>query len=560
MAALLPNNVYQGDCIEKLKDVKPGTVDLVFADPPFNIGYDYDVYSDEKSSSEYLSWCRRWISGVHKVLKPAGTFWLAIGDEYAAELKLLAQNEVGFDCRSWVIWYYTFGVNCVKAFSRSHTHLFHFVKDSTRFTFNSENPAARVLSARQLVYADGRANSKGRLPDNTWILRPQNHPDESFHPEDDTWFVSRVAGTFKERKGFHGCQMPEELLGRIVRLSSNPRDIVLDPFAGSGTTVAVAKKLGRQWLGIELSRDYVKEIKSRVQDCRAGDDLGGPGESVRSAPKTSNGKRRVRLLKGRVVPTVDAETEKGIVDAYLSTCKGYSTDLLLCDPELNDRFVTACKKNSLDGDAYTWNRLLLRIRKRGELPGVDQRQGKRLSRADMDSFSFASEIAMQLLSVDYGLTLDDILCSPLTAGRFDELAKEFADGHTDFEYRWAALAVRKRAKKAINLARELRSWLKDDLPKSLSLKRCDSVKYEQPGVYVVSANGQPLYVGETFNVKTRVHQMLNTPSWQQLEPRSVRVVPSDGRHMQHGLQSVLIERENPLLNSVLLRPNRKSSA
>ena len=165
--SLPKNRVYLGDCVDLLERSDAGSVDLVFADPPFNIGYEYDVYEDSKQADDYLTWCRRWISGVHRALKPDGTFWLAIGDEYAAELKIEAQK-AGFHCRSWVIWYYTFGVNCVNAFSRSHTHLFHFVKDPKNFTFDRINPEVRVKSARELVYADHRANPNGRLPDNTW--------------------------------------------------------------------------------------------------------------------------------------------------------------------------------------------------------------------------------------------------------------------------------------------------------------------------------------------------------------------------------------------------------
>ena len=124
------------------------------------------------------------------------------------------------------------------------------VKDPDEFTFNAE--AIRVPSARQLVYGDRRANPTGRLPDDTWILRPQDLPD-GFTAEEDTWYFPRVCGTFKERAGWHGCQMPEQLLGRIIRACSNPGELVLDPFAGSGTTLAVAKKLGRRYLGFELS-------------------------------------------------------------------------------------------------------------------------------------------------------------------------------------------------------------------------------------------------------------------------------------------------------------------
>ena len=324
--ALASNRVHQGDCIQKLGEVPAGSVDLVFADPPFNIGYDYDVYNDRQSRDDYLAFSRDWMAAVKRVLKPSGTFWLAIGDEYAAELKLLAQDELGLTCRSWVIWYYTFGVNCVRGFSRSHTHLFHFVKDPSQFTFNADNPAVRVPSARQLVYADARANSKGRLPDNTWILRPQDAPPWGFAPEHDTWYFARVAGTFKEREGFHGCQMPEQLLGRIIRVSSNPGELVLDPFAGSGTSLAVAKKLGRQWIGIELSRDYAKRVKERLAACRVGDALDGPADPVRSAPTTARGKQRSPFRNGRPRLLLDENTEKGIIAAYKAACQGFSTD------------------------------------------------------------------------------------------------------------------------------------------------------------------------------------------------------------------------------------------
>jgi site-specific DNA-methyltransferase (adenine-specific) len=222
------------------------------------------------------------------VLRPDGTFWLAIGDEYAAELKVMATRELGFTCRSWVVWYYTFGVNCKYKFSRSHAHLFHFVKDPASFTFNLD--AIRVPSARELVYADKRANSKGRLPDDTWILRPQDLP-EGFGPEENTWYFPRVCGTFKERSGWHGCQMPEQLLGRIIRACSNPGETVLDPFAGSGTTLAVAKKLGREFLGFELSEAYAARVRERLAAIEPGQPLDGAPEPLKSVPSTQAGRR-----------------------------------------------------------------------------------------------------------------------------------------------------------------------------------------------------------------------------------------------------------------------------
>jgi len=283
------DRLIAGDCVEGLRALPPGTVDLAFADPPFNIGYGYDVYHDRLESDRYLAWSREWIGEVARVLSPTGTFWLAIGDEYAAELKVIAHRDVGLTLRSWVIWYYTFGVNCAKKFSRSHAHLFYFVKDPKAFTFHDD--AIRVPSARQLVYADARANPRGRLPDDTWILRPQDVPG-GFPPDGDTWSISRVCGTFKERAGWHGCQMPEQLLGRILRACSSPGDLILDPFAGSGTTLVTAKKLGRRYLGFELSPDYALQAQKRLAGAHEGQPLQGKeltGDIPRLPPRRGVG-------------------------------------------------------------------------------------------------------------------------------------------------------------------------------------------------------------------------------------------------------------------------------
>ena len=282
------DTLHQGDCLAGMRGMEDGSVDLAFADPPFNIGYDYDVYDDRRGGDEYLDWCREWTREVVRVLKPAGTFWLAIGDEFAAELKVMLTREHGMTCRNWVVWYYTFGVNCKYKFSRSHAHLFYFVKDAEHYTFN--DGAIRVPSARQLVYGDARANPKGRLPDDTWILRPQDLAN-GFGADEDTWYFPRVCGTFKERAGWHGCQMPEQLLGRIIRSTSNEGDVVLDPFGGSGTTLTVAKKLKRQFLGFELSEEYAARINKRLAAARPGDPLEGAAEPLVSAPSTADGVR-----------------------------------------------------------------------------------------------------------------------------------------------------------------------------------------------------------------------------------------------------------------------------
>lgn len=284
-----------------MAEMPDGSIDLVFADPPYNIGYAYDVYHDRRADDDYLAWTRRWGEQVCRVLNPRGAFWLAIGDEFAAELKVLFDRELGLHLRNWVVWYYTFGVNCTRKFNRSHTHLLYFIKDPERFTFRSDDPEVRVPSARQLVYSDRRADARGRLPDNTWILRPQDVPD-GFDPGDDTWYFARVCGTFKERTGWHGCQMPEQLLGRIIRTCSEPGQTVLDPFAGSGSTLVVAKKLGRRPLGFEISEDYASRIAERLETTHEGEPLVGTVGASESGRRTPRRTRRSATKRNKAAP------------------------------------------------------------------------------------------------------------------------------------------------------------------------------------------------------------------------------------------------------------------
>lgn len=251
----LRNQILCGDCVEILRKAKEPFADLVFADPPFNIGYKYDKYQDEKASDHYLAWTRNWIGQCVRVLKPHGSIYIAIGDEYAAQIKLILEDEHKLSLRNWIIWHYTFGQQTKTKFARSHTHILYFVKDAKRFTFNDD--VVRVISDRQKKYRDRRANPTGKIPDDVWNE------------------YARICGTFAERTG-HPCQMPESLLARIIRVSSNEGDWVLDPFCGSGVTAAVAHKLGRLYTTMDLSEDYVKAAKQRIKEC-AGLPLEGDG-------------------------------------------------------------------------------------------------------------------------------------------------------------------------------------------------------------------------------------------------------------------------------------------
>jgi len=268
-----PNTIVAGDCIKLLDQTLLPKVDLIFADPPFNIGYKYDVYEDRKAYDEYYAWTERWMKACAKVLKDTGSMWIAIGDEYAAEIRIIGRK-MGLNLRNWVIWHYTFGQATQTKFARSHAHLFYWTKttDHKAITFNDMD--VRVPSARQTTYADARANPKGKLPD-------------------DVWSFSRVCGTFHERVKWHPCQMPEKVLERIIKVSSNPDDLVLDPFSGSGTTCVVAARLGRRYFGIDLSESYVKHSTQRIADTlegkRRGTEISENPESLRPSRKVGGG-------------------------------------------------------------------------------------------------------------------------------------------------------------------------------------------------------------------------------------------------------------------------------
>jgi len=601
------NTIRLGDCIAGMNAMPEGSADLVFADPPFNIGYSYDVYDDSVEHQQYIDWSVEWISAAYRTLKPNGTFWLAIGDDYAAELKLASQK-IGFHCRSWVIWYYTFGVNCAHKFTRSHTHLFHFVKDRENFTFRDEDLDNRVPSARELVYNDKRANPKGRLPDDTWIIRPAGlvgelvgdngswspqslappadndrtytlRPqdlEQSFKPTEDTWYFPRVAGTFKERAGFHGCQMPEQVLGRIIRTCSNPGELVLDPFSGSATTLAVAKKLGRRFLGFDLSEDYVRYGLDRLKAIRVGDRLDGSPEPLKSAPATAKPKKKKGPSKRSKAASVQENlrareehydkaqlemTLQGIEQVFRTTHDGYSADRVVADPKLNAPFLAACAEAGLVGDPRTWNLLLFRLRKAGQLVHIPTPRRTKLSWEDCDTYIFASEIAWQsLLNDKSAKSLDEILCDPALATQFDELAGQLAPGHEPFEYRWAALKLRKEAKDARSRAGVLES-LRSTHPhfgEPLPMQQLqDSDMPAKPGLYILSQEPtKKLYVGETLDLRGRLtlkrHQVA---AWQRFaDSILVQTLPMDcSAAGKLAWQSCLVKRFKPALNCFELR-------
>jgi len=342
--------------------------------------------------------------------------------------------------------------------------------------------------------------------------------------------------------------MREQLLARIIRFTSKPQDLVLDPFGGSGTTLCVAKKLARQWMGFELSDDYVQYISQRLERTRSGDPIDGPEDPIEGAPSTAKGKKQKKPF--------NEKTEKVVIESFQSVSGGNTADYLLCDKDLNKAFTDPCLSHGIGGNAYVWNRYLLHLRKSGKLPRSTKRAA-RITDAQMDRFGFASEVAWRLLAIDYQKTLDEILCSPDFAAEFDRLAAEFGPMDqtvTSFEFRRAALSIGKRSHDVRDTAaQQFSQWLS----KSKSLQRIaidgplDAL--EIPGVFVLCAGDVGFFAGETPNMRHRVEQTLSNPRWDDLNPDSVAFVPNDGNlSTKYGLKSALVTRESPLLNCRLL--------
>jgi site-specific DNA-methyltransferase (adenine-specific) len=235
--------ILTGDCLEHLAAMEPGTVDLVVADPPYNIGIDYGNGSkaDRLTDAAYGAWVQQWIAAAARAIAPHGTLWIVCGQEYAGDHQL-AIRAAGLHWRNTVTWRETFGVNCRRKFNRTSRPMFYAVKDPRRFTFNAEHLTVR--SRRQEI-GDRRANPAGKILD-------------------DVWTIPRVCGTFRERVDGVPTQIPLALVRRVVLGMSNPGDLVVDPFTGSGTTGVVCADSGRRFVGIELREQFAAIARSRI--------------------------------------------------------------------------------------------------------------------------------------------------------------------------------------------------------------------------------------------------------------------------------------------------------
>lgn len=236
------HKIIHSDVLKGLSTIPSESVDLIFADPPYNIGKDFDGLVENWKEDEFLEWCYTWIDECYRVLKPSGTFYLMNSTENMPFLDIWCRKK--FFIRSRIVWSYdSSGVQAKKFFGSMYEPILMLVKDKNKYTFNSEDILVEAKTGAKRGLIDYRKNP------------PQ--PYNTMKVPGNVWQFSRVRFKMDEYEN-HPTQKPESLLERIIKASSNSGDLVLDPFSGSFTTSAVSKRLGRKSIGIEVNEEYVK--------------------------------------------------------------------------------------------------------------------------------------------------------------------------------------------------------------------------------------------------------------------------------------------------------------
>jgi site-specific DNA-methyltransferase (adenine-specific) len=259
---LLLNQILHGDCIEILKSLPENSVDLIFADPPYNLQLRNDLYRPNMTKvdavndgwdkfegfTDYDVFTREWLSASRRVLKKTGTIWV-IGTYHNIYRVGAIMQDLGFWILNDIVWIKNNPMPNFRGvrFTNAHeTLIWAQKKKSAKYTFNHQS----------LKTLNDDSQENGLQMRSDWNLNLATGKERI-----------RANGTKA-----HSAQKPEALLYRIIMASSNPGDVVLDPFFGTGTTGAVAKKLGRNWIGIERDKKYIKIAQKRIDTMQRADE------------------------------------------------------------------------------------------------------------------------------------------------------------------------------------------------------------------------------------------------------------------------------------------------
>lgn len=244
------HKIIHGDALDVLTQIMDNSVDLIFADPPYNIGKNFNGHKDKwATDEEYLLWCYKWLDLCIEKLKPNGSFYVMTATQFMPYFDIYLSKKL--DILSRLVWYYdSSGVQAKKYYGSMYEPILFCVKDKNNYIFNTN-----------AIMVEAKTGAKRKLIDYRKAV-PTVYNTEKV--PGNVWEFSRVRYRMDEYEN-HPTQKPIELLERIIKASSNEGDIVMDPFSGTFTTCFVAKELGRKSIGIELQDEYIKIGLRRLQ-------------------------------------------------------------------------------------------------------------------------------------------------------------------------------------------------------------------------------------------------------------------------------------------------------
>lgn len=229
-----------GDAVEQLTKIPDKTVRLIVTDPPYNLSKDYGNNQDRLEFDEYLHFSQKWLTEAKRVLTDDGTIYVFMGMRYISYIYNILEQGLGMTFNSWITWFYTQGVGKTKGFSPRHDDILMFTKHPKKFIFHIDNVRVPQKFYRSIN------NMRGANPGNVWEFSHMHYCN-------------------KNRKK-HPTQKPEGLFERMILASSNPGDIVLDPFVGSGTALRVCQQTDRIGIGIDINPEYINMTKDRLAE------------------------------------------------------------------------------------------------------------------------------------------------------------------------------------------------------------------------------------------------------------------------------------------------------
>jgi len=256
--------LWQGDSIAWLKSLPSESVDVIFADPPYNIKKaDWDNF---ESQEEYIKFSMQWFEQAARILKPIGTLFVCGFSEILADLKHPA-TKFFKSCR-WIVWHYKNKANLGKDWGRSHESILHFRK-TKNFTFNIDSIripyGEHTLKYPSHPQAETSQYGNGKNGNHVWVPHPLGaKPKDVLEIPQDIIEVPTTCNGMHEKTP-HPTQKPEELLRKLLLASSNVGETVLDPFCGSGTTPVCAEQLNRKWMACDLIPEYLDWAANRIE-------------------------------------------------------------------------------------------------------------------------------------------------------------------------------------------------------------------------------------------------------------------------------------------------------